>query len=105
MIGYKVIFPLVLGLALISSCSRAAVPEGAARATFAVHCYDVGADALRDRPGVLAVEKGWQGLHEVDRVNYDPRQVSVEQLEGWLKDAGTYMETVERTSNPKAIRQ
>ncbi len=101
----KAILHLVLLLTLTGGCSRAAVPAGAEQATFAVHCYDVGANALRARPGVLSVDKGWQGSHEVDRVNYDPRQVSVEQLEGWLKEAGTYVNTVERTSKPDAARK
>jgi hypothetical protein len=99
------ILPLTLWLTLMAGCSGVAVPAGAEQATFAVHCYDVGADALRDRPGVLSVDKGWQGLHEVDRVNYDPRRVSLDQLEGWLKEAGTYVNTLEKTSKSDPARR
>jgi hypothetical protein len=62
--------------------------------TFVVHCYDVGAQALENRPGVISVKRGWLGFREVDRVRYDPRQVSREQLENWLRQDDTYVETV-----------
>lgn len=90
---------LVLAALAEIGCSRAEEPAGANRATFAVHCYDVGAAALRDRPGVLKIDRGWQGLREVDRVIFDPTLVSVEQLEAWLKAAGTYRETLERPAH------
>jgi hypothetical protein len=54
----------------------------------------VGAAALEGRPGVLSVEKGWRGTSEVNRVVYDPEKVTVEQMEGWLRQAGTYVGTV-----------
>jgi hypothetical protein len=41
------------------------------------------------------VEKGWQGFHEVNRVVYDPKKVAVEQMEGWLRQAGTYIKTLQ----------
>lgn len=92
------VLTFVTGLALagllLAACAAAEVPSGAAQATFVVHCYDVGADALEGRPGVLAVERGWRGFREVDRVVYDPRQVTVEQMEGWLREAGTYVRTI-----------
>jgi hypothetical protein len=53
-----------------------------------------GAAALEGRPGVLSVEKGWRGTSEVNRVVYDPDRVTVEQMEGWLRKAGTYVGTV-----------
>jgi len=68
--------------------------------TFVVHCYDVGAQALESRPGVKEVKRGWRGFREVDRVVYDPQQVSREQLENWLREADTYVETIpEDTGN------
>jgi len=72
-----------------------------AEATFVVHCYDVGAGALEQRPGVLEVQRGWHGFREVDRVRYDPQQVRREQLEDWLRQAGTYVRTLDaRESRP-----
>jgi len=83
---------------LMAACAVADVPPGAARVTFVVHCYDVGAGSLEGRPGVLAVERGWRGFHEVDRVLYDPQQVTVEQMEEWLKEADTYVRTIKPLS-------
>jgi len=80
---------------LLMLASAHAVAAETARATFAVHCYDVGARALENRPGVLEVERGWQGFREVDRVRFDPQQVSREQLERWLREAGTYVKTLD----------
>lgn len=93
---------VLIGIAILLllpgvGCSAREIPPGAASVTFAVHCYDVGAAALAERPGVLRVERGWHGWNEVDRVLYDPRQVSVSQMEQWLKEAGTYEETIRRT--------
>lgn len=62
--------------------------------TFVVHCYDVGAQALENRPGVISVKRGWRGVREVDRVVYDPQQVNRGQLENWLREADTYVETI-----------
>jgi len=44
---------------------------------------------------VLSVEKGWQGRREVNRVGYRPEEVSIEQLEQWLKEADTFIRTLE----------
>jgi len=84
--------------ALLLACSAAPeIPAGMAGATFAVHCYDVGANALDNKPGVITVQRGWSGGQEVDRVVYDPKAVSLMQLENWLKDADTYVGTLEQT--------
>ncbi|WP_291316885.1 hypothetical protein [Desulfuromonas sp.] len=40
------------------------------------------------------MQKGWRGASEVNRVVYDPRQVTVEQMEDWLRQSGTYIRTV-----------
>ena len=93
--------PLTRGLLLSASlfvCSATAGPlPGKAGATFAVHCYDVGASALNGKPGVVSVERGWSGGREVDRVVYDPQAVSLTQLENWLKQSGTYIGTLEQS--------
>ena len=49
-----------------------------------------------------SVTKGWQGMSEVNRVVYDPEQVSVEQLTDWLKDAGTYIRTISGKGDSKS---
>lgn len=67
-------------------------------ATFVVHCYTVGADAFSGKPGVLSVTPGWSGAREVDRVVFNPQQVSIKRLEHWLKEAGTYVSS--RRSQP-----
>lgn len=86
---------ILLTSLLIATGSIAGTPAEMARATFAVHCYDVGAQALSARPGVISVKRGWSGSREVDRVIYNPQAVSLGQLEQWLKEAGTYVDTLE----------
>ncbi len=93
---------------LFAAYAAAEMPGGMAKATFAVHCYDVGANALIDKPGVISVERGWSGAREVDRVVFNPGTVSLEQLEAWLKEADTYVSTLEAeltTTPEKAMRQ
>jgi peptide methionine sulfoxide reductase MsrA len=90
----SLLIPLLL-ISLISVSSAGTTKQ----AVFAVGCYDVGAAALENRPGVLQVHKGWQQdkwyhFQEVNRVEYDPQQVSVEQLESWLKEVWTWRETL-----------
>jgi hypothetical protein len=64
------------------------------RATFAVHCYDVGAQVLAEQVGVLDIQRGWEGREEVDRVLFDPQQVTLPQLESELKQSDTYIRTI-----------
>lgn len=66
-----------------------------AQATFVVHCYSVGVEALKDRPGVISVAPGWHRANEVDRVVYAPDQVSRQELEAWLQESGTYIRTLD----------
>jgi len=44
----------------------------------------------------LKVERGWQDSYEVNRVLFEPELVTLEQMEGWLKKAGTYIKTLEQ---------
>ncbi len=84
--------------ALLVACSATAeVPPGMAKATFVVHCYDVGVSALHGKPGVISVQSGWSGGREVDRVVYDPQVVSLTALEDWLKEADTYISTMDHS--------
>ena len=86
---------VLLKLPLVAFGTSAETPPGMAKTTFVVNCYDVGVHALEGKPGVVSVERGWSGPREVDRVVFDPRQVSVTQMENWLKDANTYIKTLE----------
>ena len=95
----------LLTLLLLALTATAKVPPGMAKATFVVHCYDVGAHALEGKPGVLAVERGWSGSREVDRVVYNPKEVSIMQLEAWLKSSGTYISTLEQTMNTEPAKE
>ncbi len=88
---------LLLSALLLACTATAEIPPGMAGATFTVHCYDVGASALDGKPGVISVQRGWSGAREVDRVVYDPQAVSIVQLENWLKEADTYIGTLNRT--------
>ena len=36
-------------------------------------------------------------MSEVNHVAYDPEEVTVEQLIGWLKDSGTFIRTISDT--------
>ncbi len=36
-------------------------------------------------------------MSEVNHVVYDPEEVTVEQLIGWLKESGTYIQTISDT--------
>jgi hypothetical protein len=56
----------------------------------------VGASALEGQKGIISVKKGWKGLNEVNWVVYDPQQITVTDMEQRLKQAGTYIKTVER---------
>jgi hypothetical protein len=85
------VLPILLGLA--ATIAYTADGGGKERATFAVGCFDVGASALKGKPGVISVSKGWQGGREVNRVSYDPQQVTIDEMEAWLKHAGTYIGT------------
>lgn len=90
------LIPLIMMSVLLVACmATAEVPPGMAKATFAVHCHTVGASALDDKPGVIAVDPGWSGAREVVRVVFNPEEVSVTQLEKWLKEADTYISTLE----------
>ncbi|WP_020676179.1 hypothetical protein [Geopsychrobacter electrodiphilus] len=85
---------IILFLLIASSPLSVTIACETAQITFAVGCYDVGAAALKDHPGVLDVEKGWQGFREVNRVQYDPQLVKIEQLERWLQQAETWRATL-----------
>ena len=100
-----IVIATLLTLSLAAFNATAKSPPGTAKATFVVHCYDVGVSALEGRPGVISVEPGWSGPREVDRVVFNPGQVSVFQLETWLKEAGTYLGTLETERGKKSAKE
>jgi copper chaperone CopZ len=65
-----------------------------AKAVFAVHCYDEGKDALKNMNGVTRVERGFRNFQEINTVYYDPKEVSINDLEQALRKAGTYVGTL-----------
>jgi len=95
----------LLSLLLFAFTGAAEIPPGMAKATFVVHCYTVGDDALSGKPGVISVDPGWSGAREVDRVVYNPKQVSITQLENWLKEADTYVSTLDVTMSTEPAKE
>jgi hypothetical protein len=83
---------LLLTLGLATGAYTAEL-GGKKKVTFTVTCFDVGASTLQGQPGVIWVQKGWLRGREVNRVTFDPKQVSVEGMEAWLRRAGTYIGT------------
>lgn len=61
---------------------------------FHVQWFDVGKEALEGLNGVKRVEKGFRNFKEINTVYYDPKVITIEEMEMALKKAGTYVETV-----------
>ncbi len=68
--------------------------DGTAKAVFKVRCYDEGKSALQGLPGIRKIETGFHYIHETDTVTYDPRVITIDEMEAALKKAGTYVGTV-----------
>jgi copper chaperone CopZ len=64
------------------------------KVVFVVHCYDEGSDALKGMKGILKVERGFRNFREINTVYYDPKVITIEEMEKALKSAGTYKETI-----------
>jgi copper chaperone CopZ len=93
-----VYFSGVIGNSPLSPASgdgRAFAQEkGASKAIFKVKCYDEGKAALRGLKGIQKIETGFHYIHETDTVYFDPKLITIEEMEAALKKAGTYVETV-----------
>lgn len=63
------------------------------KVVFTVKCYDDGKAALRGLKGVQKIETGFHYLNETDTVYYDPKVITVKEMEMALKEAGTYVKT------------
>jgi len=55
----------------------------------------VGKAALSGQPGIVSVKNGWLEGKEVNQVSYDPKRITVKQIEKLLKRSGTYRSTVD----------
>ena len=65
-----------------------------AQVIFKVRCYDEGKTALQGLQGIQRIDTGYHYLHETDTVYFDPKVITVEEMEAALKKAGTYIETI-----------
>jgi len=54
----------------------------------------VGKEALEGLKGVARVEKGFRNFKEINTVYYDPKVITIEEMEQALKKSGTYIEIV-----------
>ncbi len=79
---------------LTGSTSAIAQEAGTAKVVFVVHCYDEGNDAVKGLKGVRKVERGFRHFREINAVYYDPKEITIEDMEKALKRAGTYEETI-----------
>jgi len=64
------------------------------KVVFKVKCYDEGKAALQGLKGIQKIETGFHYIHEVDTVYYDPKMITIEEMEAALKKAGTYVGTI-----------
>ncbi len=67
---------------------------GTSKVIFKVKCYDEGKAALQGLRGIEKIETGFHYVHETDTVYYDPKVITIEEMETALKKAGTYVETM-----------
>jgi copper chaperone CopZ len=67
---------------------------GMSKVIFKVRCYDEGKAALQGLNGIQKIETGFHYVHETDTVYYDPKLITIEEMETALKNAGTYVETM-----------
>jgi len=97
----KTLFKVFIGLVLLSffilpaNLVFADENSSASKIVFHVAWYDVGKSALEGLNGVKKVEKGFRFHKEINTVYYDPDEISIEEMEAVLKEAGTYNGVIE----------
>lgn len=64
------------------------------KAVFYVSWYDVGEEALEGLKGIKLVNKGFHNFTETNTVWYDPALINIDEMVNALKEAGTYLGTV-----------
>jgi copper chaperone CopZ len=79
---------------LIGDRAALAQEAGMSKVIFKVKCYDEGKAALQGLNGIQKIETGFHYVHETDTVYYDPKVITIEEMEKALKKAGTYVETM-----------
>ena len=84
---------LITALVWIGNVPASSENPNWSKAVFYVGWFDVGQDALEGLQGVKRVEKGFLNSKEINTVWYDSAEISIEELERVLKDAGTYQGT------------
>jgi len=70
--------------------------SGMSEVIFKVKCYDEGKAALQGLKGIQKIETGFHYVHETDTVYYNPKLITIEEMETALKKAGTYVETIKQ---------
>lgn len=85
-----------IGNAVLSSTfsGTALAQARPSKVIFKVKCYDDGKRALQGLKGIQKIETGFHYIHETDTVYFDPKAVTVEEMEAALKKAGTYVDTI-----------
>ena len=63
---------------------------------FYVDWYDVGKAVLEGLEGIKRIDKGFRHFKETNTVYYDATIITVEEMKGTLKNAGTYLGTMEK---------
>lgn len=97
----KTLGPLILSALVLlpilaffdNGLSNAENPEGS-KAVFYVSWYDVGEEALEGLKGVTLVNSGFHNFTETNTVWYDPAIINIDEMINALKQAGTYLGTV-----------
>ncbi len=88
----------IISIADLSAASSygtaVAQDEGISKVIFKVKCYDDGKAALQGLKGIQKIETGFHYVHETDTVYYDPKVITIKDMETALKKAGTYLETI-----------
>ena len=84
----------ILCMAVALASQGALAVDGQAKVIFVVTWFDVGKEALEGLNGVLKVENGFRSFKEINTVYYDPKIITIEEMEKALKKAGTYIEMV-----------
>lgn len=84
---------LVSSSFLSGSGTAVAQETETSKVVFTVKCYDDGKAALRELKGIQKIETGFHYLNETDTVYFDPKVITVEEMETALKKAGTYIKT------------
>ena len=94
-ISMSLVYTLLIFLVLVSGERVSFSQEmGTSKVVFTVRCYDEGKAALQGLKGVQRIETGFHYLRETDTVYYDPKVITIEEMETALKKAGTYVKTM-----------